>query len=321
MEKSLAEAQAKYADLLTEEKGLRAQLAIANDQVTQNGEALKTTRASEEEKNKQLADLGNRLQGAVHRSEEAELVTENLRNKLQAAEQTVKIQSASTLEAHGFNDADTKALFGARDLHIVDVYDVDTDGKTRRTYGRVYYVEKKLLTFYAFDLQDKKHNRAAAGFQAWGYREANQAKPESLGLFSLDDASINRWVLNVNNPHVLERIDAVYVTLELPNGSPSSGVAAGLLYANLEVPTQPSLTPPPHFWQSNSFLELFMLPLRRFFVFLQIPLNRDFHWGSYEIRTGLLFCRFAVCDLAVFWRSLLCTNNGRDCHRGNHGPV
>ena len=140
-----------------------------------------------------------------------------------------------TPEGQGFTNADAKELFGARDLHIVDVYDVDSNGKTRRTYGRVYYVEKKLLIFYAFDLQDKKHNRAAAGFQAWGYREANEAKPESLGLFTLDDASLNRWVLQVNNPRVLERVDAVYVTLEPPSGSPSPR-GRRLLYANLVVP-------------------------------------------------------------------------------------
>ena len=112
---------------------------------------------------------------------------------------------------------------------------MDANGKTRRSYGRVYYVEKKLLVFYAFDLEDKKCNRTAAGFQAWGYREANEARPESLGLFNVDDPSINRWVLKVSNPRVLERIEAVYVTLEPPNGSPSPR-GRRLLYANLVVP-------------------------------------------------------------------------------------
>jgi hypothetical protein len=51
------------------------------------------------------------------------------------------------------SEVEARNLFGARDLHIVDVYDVAGDGKTKRTYGRVYYVEKKLLVFYAFDSQ------------------------------------------------------------------------------------------------------------------------------------------------------------------------
>jgi len=181
-------------------------------------------------KSKQVAELQTRVENAVARTEEQRRTADELEAKLETAK-----QPPPTPESQGFNDTDAKELFGARDLHIVDVFDVDTNGETRRTYGRVYFVEKKLLIFYAFDLQDKKHNRAAAGFQAWGYREANQNKPESLGLFNLDDSSLNRWVLKVSNPRVLERIDAVYVTLEPPAGSPSPR-GRKLLYANLVVP-------------------------------------------------------------------------------------
>ena len=152
----------------------------------------------------------------MQRTEEQRKVAENLQDKLQLAQLQVQQQAATTPEAQGFGDAEAKELFGARDLHIVDVYDVDKQGNTRRSYGRVYYVQKKLLIFYAFDLQDKKHNRAAAGFQAWGYRQPSDGQPESLGLFDVDDATANRWVLKVNNPRVLERIDAVFVTLEAP---------------------------------------------------------------------------------------------------------
>jgi hypothetical protein len=130
---------------------------------------------------------------------------------------------------------DARQLFGARDLHIVDVYDVDNNGKTKRTYGRVYYVERKLLVFYAFDLQGKKNKHDAVGFQAWGYRETGEKKPENLGLFRLDDPAANRWVLQVDNPHILERIDAVYVTAEPRDGSPSPR-GRRLLYANLIAP-------------------------------------------------------------------------------------
>ena len=120
--------------------------------------------------------------------------------------------SASEIEARN--------LFGARDLHIVDVYDVAGDGKTKRTYGRVYYVEKKLLVFYAFDLQKRQDfSKKLAVFQAWGYREANVGKPLNLGLFTVDDGGAGRWVLTVNRPDVLSHIDAVFVTVEPPGGS------------------------------------------------------------------------------------------------------
>jgi chemotaxis protein histidine kinase CheA len=230
LRKALAEAQAKYADLEAQEKALESQLSEAKAQADQKDQELAATRDDGEQKAKQIAELETRVETAAARTEDERRIADNLQAKLQGAE-----QSPPTPESQGFNDADAKNLFGARDLHIVDVYDVDSTGQTQRTYGRVYLVQKRLLIFYAFDLQDKKHNRAAAGFQAWGYREANQNKPESLGLFNLDDQSTNRWVLRVSNPRVLERIDAVYVTLEPPDGSPSPR-GRRLLYANLVAP-------------------------------------------------------------------------------------
>ncbi len=231
LRKALADAEAKYSALEAQQRSLEAELATARAQVEQKGQELEAERNAAEARNNEIAQLESRVQNAVQRTEEQRRIAENLQSKLQWAQQ----QAANTPESRGFGDAEAKELFGARDLHIVDVYDVDTKGNTRRSYGRVYYAEKKLLIFYAFDLQDKKHNRAAAGFQAWGYRQPSDGKPESLGLFDVDDASANRWVLKVNNPRVLERIDAVFVTLEPPNGSPSPR-GRRLLYANLAGP-------------------------------------------------------------------------------------
>ena len=53
----------------------------------------------------------------------------------------------------------------------------------------------------------------------------------AVGSFS----TVSRWVLKVNNASVLERIDAVFVTLEPPNGSPAPR-GRKLLYANLGGP-------------------------------------------------------------------------------------
>ncbi len=235
LRKALADAAAKYSGLEAQQRSLEAELAGERAQVDQKGQELEAARNAAEDRNKEIAQLESRVQNAVQRTEEQRRIAENLQSKLQWAQQQVQQQAANTSESQGFGDAEAKELFGARDLHIVDVYDVDVKGNTRRSYGRVYYVEKKLLIFYAFDLQDKKHNRAAAGFQAWGYRQPSDGKPESLGLFDVDDASANRWVLKVNNPRVLERIDAVFVTLEPPNGSPSPR-GRRLLYANLAGP-------------------------------------------------------------------------------------
>ncbi len=116
--------------------------------------------------------------------------------------------------------SEAKEILGARDLHIVDVYDVDKTGKSSRTYGRIYYVKHHLLVFYAFDLVKAAKSHVAAAFQAWGFRQPNSTTAESLGLFYLDNETQNRWTLRVSDPQVLSRIDTVFVTVEPPKGSP-----------------------------------------------------------------------------------------------------
>lgn len=115
--------------------------------------------------------------------------------------------------------SEAKDILGARDLHIVDVYDVDNNGKSARTYGRIYYVNHHLLVFYAFDLARSEKSRVAVAFQAWGFRQPHSTTAESLGLFYLDNASLNRWTLRVSDPQVLSRIDTLFVTVEPPGGS------------------------------------------------------------------------------------------------------
>jgi len=129
-------------------------------------------------------------------------------------------QSARTLVPgdQRLSDVNINDLFGARNLRIIDVIDLAGNGKRQKMFGRIYYVEKTALVFYAVDLQDIKGNGAA--FQAWGYDLSNKEKPENLGVFRMDNASLNRWVLRVNDPHILEHIDSVFVTVEDdPKGS------------------------------------------------------------------------------------------------------
>jgi hypothetical protein len=223
LRRSLGAEQSKYAELQAQQKMLESQFAAARTQLDQEKQDLEAAKNNAEDKNTQIADLQTRLQNAVQRTEEQRRIAENLQRRFEWTQQAVKIPANPPIE-----QLDANNLFG-------DVYDVDGNGKTNRTYGRVYYVEKKLLVFYAFDLQDKRHNRTAAGFQAWGYRQPNESKPENLGLFHVDDASLNRWILEVGNPRVLEHVDAVFVTLEPPDGSPSPR-GRRLLYANLAGP-------------------------------------------------------------------------------------
>jgi hypothetical protein len=231
LQSELAEARKNYAESLNRDKALGTELAAAREQLDQKGNELRQANSVAQQSGDSLKALQAQLKEAVARTTAEENQVEQLQRKLTHRSEEDAVASA----VPALPDGDATDIFGARDLHIVDVYDVDATGKTKRGFGRVYFVEKKLLLFYAFDLQDKQHQRSASGFQAWGYRQGNEGKPQNLGLFLMDDPTLSRWVLKVNNTSVLERIDAVFVTLEPPNGSPSPR-GRKLLYANLGGP-------------------------------------------------------------------------------------
>jgi len=128
-------------------------------------------------------------------------------------------------------DRDIRDLMTARNLHIIDVFDVDSKGNTHPTFGRVFYTEGKSLIFYAFDLRDRRVLNANYAFQAWGYQESG-GQSQSLGMFYADDRKQNRWALKFSDPRALAQIDSVFVTIEPPGGS-SKPTGQKFLYAYL----------------------------------------------------------------------------------------
>jgi hypothetical protein len=239
LQKSLADSEARSEKLLSRESTSQEDLArvtAATEQLRQqlvakDGDVdrfAKLQRESEVKLREALTELYQARQAPVQITTNGE------------AHDNANIDSAAQPSSDGKatpgspSEVEARNLFGARDLHIVDVYDVTGDGKTKRTYGRVYYVEKKLLVFYAFDLENRQNHKRGV-FQAWGYREANLGKPLNLGLFSIDDNPTSRWVLTVNRPDVLSHIDAVFVTVEPPGGS-NAPSGKKVLYANLVGP-------------------------------------------------------------------------------------
>ncbi len=151
------------------------------------------------------------------------------------AAQTAMFQRERELLAAG---KEIRDLMGARNLHIIDVFDVDESGKSKRAFGRAFYTEGKSLIFYAFDLAPNKPSRVEHAFQAWGYREPARHPVQSLGIFYADDRTQNRWVLKFEDPEVLAQIDAVFVTVE-PRGGSSKPTGQKLLYAYLASPITP----------------------------------------------------------------------------------
>lgn len=113
------------------------------------------------------------------------------------------------------SSSELRDVISARNLHIVDVADVDNGG-VRKPFGRVFYTEGKSLIFYVYDLSNLKGKQT---FFAWGHKEGDPHTTHPLGALQNDDESQKRWVFRFNNAKVLAQIDSVYVTLE-PSDEP-----------------------------------------------------------------------------------------------------
>jgi hypothetical protein len=81
---------------------------------------------------------------------------------------------------------------------------------------------------------------AKVSFCVWGGRLGAEKPIESLGVFHNDDASVGRWVLTFDDPHVLAQIDSVFVTVESSRKAIREPGGRRILFAFLgEKPNHP----------------------------------------------------------------------------------
>jgi hypothetical protein len=210
-----------------ETQSLREQVETGETVGGQLETKLRVAETSLGQMNEEIQRLRSVRLGDSDQIAQAEARAKELSQRLKA--QTEALDREKSLLAAG---RDIRELMGARNLHILDVFDVDGKGKSNRTFGRVFYTEGKSLIFYAFDLGHKNGSLAKASFQAWGYHASNERSFESLGIFYVDDKTQNRWVLKFDDPEVLAQIDSVFVTIEPSGGSPRP-TGQKLLYAYL----------------------------------------------------------------------------------------
>jgi predicted nucleic acid-binding Zn-ribbon protein len=141
----------------------------------------------------------------------------------------------------GFQSArgEISELISARDLHIVDVHESEPGGKRQRAFGRVFYVEGQSLVFYAYDLAPSSHPERKLVFHVWGETAGVKDTTHSLGILHSDNPTEARWVLTFDDPKILNRINAVYITAERDSLSKRDPQARKLLYAFLGSPNHP----------------------------------------------------------------------------------
>ncbi len=247
LEAALAEAQrntdsaSKAANAMTRDRNQQAAASQRLEAALQVASARQAELQNQFlERERRMAELGLQLE-RISNSHAADAVViasqqrqlEDLKRDL-AAQKEVFDREHELLAAN----RDIRDLMGARNLHIIDVFDTDTAGKNRRAYGRVFYTEGKSLIFYAFDLNGTKMRDAKHSFQAWAGRDGHDAA-KSLGIFYADDTNQRRWVLKFDDPTILAQIDSVFVTVE-PFGGAQRPSGQKLLYAYLKnTPNHP----------------------------------------------------------------------------------
>jgi hypothetical protein len=188
---------------------------VANGLAADLKQQLDSARAAQAKAEPELANLRSERSTteAVVLLQEREI--QSLNQKLE--DQSSKVDRERELLSAG---REIRDLIAARNLHIIDVYDTDSRGKTRKAFGRVFYTEGKSLIFYAYDLSDQHPENNKFAFYVWGKRDSVPQLARNLGAMAKDDPAQKRWVLTVTDPSVLAEIDSVFVTLE-PTGQPS----------------------------------------------------------------------------------------------------
>jgi len=238
----IAELQQKLAKASVERRSLMVELADLKEQLERSTRQGQTTssrlREDIQEAQNQVAMLQSRADRLGRRLAESELSltlqkqsTEELSAELAAAQ--VELQRQGDLQSEKGQIAD---ILAARNLHIVDVYDADADGKRQRSVGRVFYIVGKSLVFYAYDLNATGRFQANVVFHVWGGKAGLKEVTHNLGILHKDDGRQGLWALTFDDPKILAQINAVFVTAESASKHYAGPHGKRILYAYFGSP-------------------------------------------------------------------------------------
>lgn len=221
LEQKLAASELEKTRLQNELKEVSQKIANVQEARNRDARELAQLKAAADESRNAATALDAQLRSLkdAQASKDADLVAANyhlreLENQL--ADQTAAAERDRELMAVA-SGSEMRDVIGSRNLHIIDVADVENGG-VRKPFGRVFYTEGKSLIFYAYDLSNTKGRQT---FYAWGHREGDPHTPRALGALHNDDPAQRRWVFRFSDTKVLAQIDSVYVTLE-PNEKPGN---------------------------------------------------------------------------------------------------
>jgi hypothetical protein len=211
--RELVARQGKLDDMTSENSSLSEYVAARDSEIANLTGEIEQLRSKVNQSNAELVA--------------AQFQASSLTNELMG-QQTAIDQERKLLQG----DRDIRDLMSSRNLHIIDVHDMDARGEAR-PFGRIFLTDRKRLMFYAYDLNSPKIRNAA--FQVWGQRTNASRSAVSLGILYVDDQKQSRWALKVEDPDLLSTIDSLFVTVEHPGGA-TKPTGKKLMYASLQNP-------------------------------------------------------------------------------------
>lgn len=228
--------QAAQKEKQQTESALQQRLAAARSDATHDHEAL--TRQGTV-LSARVSDLESQLDMARQQESltAAQLQNAGAKTSEYAARLDLMQAQLRNREAESLPDPnEVSSLVAARNLHIIDVYDSNANGKRGRAFGRVFYVEGRSLVFYAYDLPTARAQQNIS-FHLWGEKAGIGETTLSLGVLHDDDPRDRRWTLTCNDPNLLAKINSVYVTAESPGKRNDAPNGPRVLYAYFGAPS------------------------------------------------------------------------------------
>ena len=189
---------------------------------------------------KMLANTKAELEGLkrAHADDLASIVADQYRinelsEQLKATKSNVNMEKRLATVSGGVDN-----LMGARQLHVIDVRDTDSNGKPSKAFGRIFLTEGSSLVFYAFDLNTDGKNDRKMTYQVWAQPEGKAGSLRSLGSLKPDNKMPGRWALKSADPAALKQISSIFVTVEPQRGAKTPN-GQRLLFAYLGKANHP----------------------------------------------------------------------------------
>jgi hypothetical protein len=233
----LAQLKDRLSAAESERTSLRSELAAAQEKLAAATAEPQAALQRESEQNAEARNQIAALQGNVDRLNQ-QLTQSEIKLDVQKQRDDDLSTKLALTEDSLQKEIDLKSatsqmgeLVAARNLHIVDVYDADPNGKRQRAFGRVFYIEGKSLVFYAYDLDGPGEFKQNVVFHVWGGKAGVNDVTHSLGILHKDDANQSRWAMTFDDPKVLTQINAVFVTAESASKHSDQPRGKKVLYA------------------------------------------------------------------------------------------